>query len=136
MLGVIKVYGLIIISILIIALAINFNCTITAEDNLHQTIKQSDIVLIQDSINYGELFINDHLTIDEEYLKQNYLSIVQANRNPLLPMEVVIKSYSLSPPSITLHGQLKQSLLLSNLIVNEQYEFTVLLERYFKEKNK
>ncbi|MCH1942440.1 DUF5411 family protein [Holdemania massiliensis] len=118
--GAIAYYGLVLLSLILIFTAIDFNNKITADDDVHSTTRTTQISSITEAVNLGDLFSSGKLSIDQSQALDLWLSNFQENKDINLKYQIDILGVSEEPPGIAVRvrGYSTYLMLDTDLIVD------------------
>jgi hypothetical protein len=100
MAGVIKTFGIITFSLIVMFLIMNFNYQIMMEDDIRETTKTTQLTTIEDNINLGDLFVNNVLSINTERAENQWYEYFEKNSDTNYYYKVEIISVHQEPPGI------------------------------------
>lgn len=118
--GAIAYYGLVLLSLILIFTAIDFNNKITADDDVHSTTRTTQISSITESVNLGDLFSSGNLSIDQTQALDLWLVNFNANKDVNLKYQIDILGVSEVPPGIAVRvrGYSNYLMLDTDLLVD------------------
>ena len=120
--GPLKIYGLIIFSILILIMSLFVNNMIITKDEMFNVTRTNQIQIVKEAINIGDLIVNNKLSINESYIEQNWFKHFENNIDTKNNYEIELLNVSSYPPLVAIKIKPKNSNVesYSNVIILEE----------------
>ncbi|MEF9968608.1 MAG: DUF5411 family protein, partial [Longicatena sp.] len=109
-------------------LLVNFNNRIFLEDDIFESTRSTQISVIQDSLNLGELFVDHNYSIHTQEAMSNWIKQFDENRNNKLHYVIDFVGIHETPPAIAVRVRGYSSLNLSDESLELDYTNLVLIE--------
>lgn len=126
--GAIKIYGIIVFGSIVLFLLVNFNNRVFLEDDIFESTRSTQISVIQDSLNLGELFVDHNYSIHAQEAMSNWAKQFDENRNDKLHYVIDFVGIHETPPAIAVRVRGYSSLNLSDESLELDYTNLVLIE--------
>lgn len=126
--GVIKIYGIIIIGSVILFLLMNFNQRIFLEDDIFESTRTTQLSVIQDNLNLGELFVNGDYSISSEETMRSWMKKFEENKNDKYHYVIDFIGIHEAPPAIAIRVRGYSSLNMMEDELELDYTNLVLIE--------
>ncbi|MFI3284140.1 MAG: DUF5411 family protein [Erysipelotrichaceae bacterium] len=124
----VKIYGLIVLFGILLLFVYDLQKSDIAQESLFNGVRTTQLSVIEDAILWGEVFVNDTLMIDEEWVKEHYP--VYLHENVLQNVEYEIKSLEvLSEPASILVCVDYQIVSSQDEVIEYDYTNMVILDR-------
>ena len=128
MAGLIKVFGIISIFIIFIALIFNMNTREMMVDELFEGTRTTQLNTISDSLNLGDLIVNNNLSISQENAIIIWMENFKENRNLNLTHIVDIIGIHEDPPAIAVHVKGYSSLNMTEDTLELDYINLIMID--------
>lgn len=96
----VKYYGLVILFVILIFVSIDYNKKIVIDENTNISTRTTQMSTINESINLGELIVNQKLTINEEKAIELWIENFKKNNDLNLKYKIEIIGIKEDPPAI------------------------------------
>ncbi len=98
--GLIKSFGVLIVGILCAFLMMNTNRRLVLEDEIFENTRMTQLTAMQESIQLGELFVNESICIDEDRAKKKWIEVFKNNLSNNLIYKVEFLKINEEPAAI------------------------------------
>lgn len=131
--GVVKIYGIVLVSIIVIFLMMNMNARIFIEEDLFESSRTTQLSTINDSLQLGELFVNGKYVINKEETIQHWVENFRKNKVSKLNIVVDVVDVHESPPAIAVRLRGFADLLMNEENLELDYANLVILDERVQE---
>jgi hypothetical protein len=128
MAGIIKTFGVIVFSLIVIFLIMNFNSQIFMDEDIRETTRTTQLTTLQDCINLGDLFVNDKISINSEMVVAQWSDYFQKNSDTKYYYDVDIISIHEEPPGIAVRIKGYSTLNMSKEQLVIEYDNVVIAD--------
>jgi hypothetical protein len=127
--GVIKIYGIAFIALIIILFSIEYQKKIIISNDLEESVKTTQSSVIVDSLNMGELRVNNQYSIDREITINNWIERFNVNRDLNLNYVIEVVDLNENPPAIAINVKAYTKRNLSKDSLMFKYSNIVIIDR-------
>ncbi len=125
--GSVKIFGVLILGTILIAFALFYNNIIIGKDEVFNAVRQTQMSIIKDGVNLGDLIVHDKLSLNEEYIQDNWFKHFQKNISTSNLHKLEYMKTNHSPPGIAVnisgestHQDNKVKFDYSNVVILEK----------------
>lgn len=126
--GVIKTFGIIVFSLIVIFLIMNFNYQIFMDEDIRETTRTTQLTTLQDCINLGDLFVNDKISINSERVSAQWNEYFRKNSDTKFYYDIDIISIHEDPPGIAVRIKGYSTLNMSKEQLVIEYDNVVIAD--------
>lgn len=126
--GIVKIYGIIIISLIGIFLMMNFYTRVFVEDDIFESSRTTQLSTLKENLNLGDLFANNKYSIDEQRTIDSWIEKFESNKDSNLKYIVDILDIHESPPAIAVRIRGYSDLLMSEKNLEIDYTNVIMLD--------
>jgi hypothetical protein len=127
--GVIKIYGIAFMALLIIFFSIEYQKKIIICNDLEESVKTTQSSVIVDSLNMGELRVNNQYSIDRQITINNWIERFNVNRDLNLNYVIEVVDLNENPPAIAINVKAYAKRNLSEESLMFKYSNIVIIDR-------
>jgi hypothetical protein len=127
--GVIKIYGIAFMALIIILFSIEYQKKIIISNDLEESVKTTQSSVIVDSLNMGELRVNNQYSIDREITINNWIERFNVNRDLNLNYVIEVVDLNENPPAIAINVKAYTKRNLSKDSLMFKYSNIVIIDR-------
>ncbi|MEF9920037.1 MAG: DUF5411 family protein [Erysipelotrichaceae bacterium] len=98
--GAIAFYGLLIFVVLITFTGVDFNKKIMMDEDVHSATRTTQLSTLQESINIGDLIVNNKLSMDSQRAIDLWLENFELNKDMRLTYDIEFIDTHEEPPAI------------------------------------
>ena len=124
----IKIYGILVFFVVLVIAIMDFQRTNINDDDIFNATRNTQLSIIEESIEWGELIVNNQLSIDQEYAAIRWRELIKDNISSKIDYQIDFLHTVNAPPLIAV----KLSYISDNQIVDsvsDTYSNVVVLER-------
>ena len=124
----IKIYGILVFFVVLVIAIMDFQRTNINDDDIFNATRNTQLSIIEESIEWGELIVNNQLSIDQEYAAIRWRELIKNNISSKIDYQIDFLHTVNAPPLIAV----KLSYISDNQIVDsvsDTYSNVVVLER-------
>lgn len=123
MVGSIKMYGIIIFSSIIITFSMLFYTQLISKDELFNAVRTTQLSTIKESINIGDLIVNDKISLNDNIVESLWKSNFNANISTK-------NNFSINKLDInSVYPYIAVNITTYNEKINEDYSNVVIVDR-------
>ena len=127
--SVIKIFGLIIIIVIVTLLSLEYQKKIVINNDLVESVKGTQTKVIYDSIKLGKLRVDNTLELDEEAVLKNWKESFSANSDLNVNYQIKIVAININPPMIAVSVNASSSRSLSKNKLISNYDNVIIFDR-------
>lgn len=126
--GAVIYYGLILISLICIFLGVDYHAKISADDDVFNSTRTTQISTLSDSINIGDLRVNNKLSIDQNVALEKWISYFEQNSDMNLHYIIEIIDIHEDPGAIVVSVKGYRDYMLINQQLTVDYTNIIILD--------
>ena len=129
MAGVIKIYGIAFITLIVIFFSFEYQKKIMITNDLEESVKTTQSSVIMDSLNLGDLRVNNQFTINKQKTIENWIERFNLNRDLNLNYVIEVVDLSENPPAIAINVKAYTERNLSKESLSFKYSNIVVIDK-------
>lgn len=126
--GAVIYYGLILISLICIFLGVDYHAKISADDDVFNSTRTTQISTLSDSINIGDLRVNKSLSIDQNKALEKWISYFEQNSDVNLHYIIEIVDIHENPGAIVVRVKGYKNYTLIDQQLTVDYTSVIILD--------
>lgn len=126
--GAVLYYGFIIISLICILLGVDYHAKISADDDVHNSTRTTQISSLSDAINVGDLRVNKNLSIDQAIALEKWISYFKQNSDMNLHYIIEIIDIHEDPGAIAVRVKGYKNYMLIDQQLTVHYTNIIILD--------
>lgn len=127
--GVVKIYGILIVCVVVIFLMVNVNARVFVEEDLFEGSRTTQLSVLKESLQLGELFANGKYSIDTNDAIRRWSDHYKLNKDTKLTVVLDVLDIHESPPAIAIRLKGYADLLMSEENIELDYTNIVILDK-------
>ena len=119
--GAITYFAFVLISCLLIFTGVDYSNSVIVSNNIYDTVRSTQSTTLHDSIQIGNLIVNDELTISKDKVESLWLENFDKNNTTNYVYDIEIKDINQQPAGIAVNVKVYED--YSMLDTDLQYEY-------------
>jgi hypothetical protein len=124
----VKIYGLIFLACVCLLLFLDFDRKLIMEDSLFESVRTTQLSVMDESLNRGDLIVNHHLTVNKNRVMRLWNAKIAENHSTLSQLEVRFVDIHEDPAAIAVSVR-ESGKAAMTAEMDSQYDNVVIIER-------